>query len=366
MEIENKIVEVPVDSLKPDPKQPRKTFPEEEITGIAQTIKVQGTINPIEVDENNIIITGEIRWRAAKKAGVKTVPIRRILKITPEERLERQLIENLHHTLLTSVERENAIYALWKTGRYKTYQELANTLGYSEKAIADYIDAKEFRDRKKVSAVVSTRVITDTKPLPERDREAVIRKVEKGDVKPEQVREIVQTVKKAPKPIKEKFFSGEISVDRAKKVVHVYERAPKPLKEALVKEEVEPERAEEALKLYEELERSGAELDETRIAQHVEQLKKEVRMEKAQAKIQRETSKEVLTGRKEAFDAMIMERGRMFVREVKDVAWKVKGWGVPTMMRVGARHWKEAQKYFKEIRDHMDFLLRTSPTEEAD
>ncbi|MDI6905239.1 MAG: ParB/RepB/Spo0J family partition protein [Candidatus Bathyarchaeia archaeon] len=366
MKISKTILEVPVDTLKPDRQQPRKTFPEEEVAGIAQTIKAQGTINAIEVDENDVIITGEIRWRGAKKAGVKTVPIRRILNITPEERLERQLIENLHHTPLNSVERENAIYKLWKTGRYKTHRELAQVLGYKEETIRDYIEAKEFRDETAFGAKVSTRVITSTRGLPKEEREQVLKKVEKGAVRPEQVREVVKTIKQAPEPIKEKFFKGEIPAGKAKKVVEIYKKAPKPLKQAIIKEEVKPERAEAAVKLYEELERSGTELDETRVAQHVEQLKKETRMEEAQAKIQRETSKEVLSGKKEAFDTMIMERGRIFVREVKDVAWKVKGWGIPTMMRVGAESWIEAQKYFKQIRDHMDLLLRSSPTEKGD
>ena len=366
MEVENIITEVPVNSLKPDPKQPRKTFPKEEIENIAQTIKAQGTINAIEIDEKNIIITGEIRWRGAQKAGVKTIPIRRIKNITPEARLERQLIENLHHTPLASVERENAIYRLWKTKRYKTHRELAEVLGYSESSIRQYIDAKEFRDKKTVAATVSTRVIDSTKGLAEEERERVLRKVEKGEVRPEQVREVVRTVKKAPKPIKEKFFQSRISPEETKKIVEIHEKAPRPLKEAIEKEEVAPERAEKAVKLYEELEKSGAELDESRISRHVEQLKKETRMEKAQAKIRKETAKQVLTGKKEAFDMMMLERGRAFVREVKDVAWKVKGWGVPTMMRVGAKSWKNAHPFFKQIRDHMDFLLRAEPIEEHD
>lgn len=366
MEVENVIAEVPVNSLEPDQKQPRKTFPKEEIENIAKTIKAQGTINAIEVDENNTIITGEIRWRGAKKAGAKTVPIRRIKNITPEERLERQLIENLHHTPLSSVERENAIYRLWKTKRYKTYRELAEILGYSESSIKQYIDAKEFRDKKTVAATVSTRVIDSTKGLAEKEREEVLRKVEKGEVRPEQVREVVRTVKKAPSSVKEKFFQSRITPEETKRIVEVHEKAPRPLKEAIEREEVAPERAEKAVKLYEELERSGSELDENRISQHVEQLKKETRMEKAQAKIKEETSRQVLTGKKEAFDTMMLERGHAFVREVKDVAWKVKGWGVPTMMRVGAKSWKEAHPHFKQIRDHIDFLLRAEPTGKDD
>lgn len=52
MKVENIIVEVQTDSLKPDPNQPRKTFPKETIENIAMTLMTQGTINPIEVDES--------------------------------------------------------------------------------------------------------------------------------------------------------------------------------------------------------------------------------------------------------------------------------------------------------------------------
>ena len=55
--------------------------------------------------------------------------------------------------------------------------------------------------------------------------------------------------------------------------------------------------------------------------------------------------------------------GNGAVSEVKDVAWKVKGWGLPHMKVVGAENWKEAQKYFKQIHDHMEMLLKASPYE---
>lgn len=370
MEVENTIVEVPVNSLKPDPKQPRKTFPEEEIENIAKTIKAQGTINAIEVDENKVIITGEIRWKGAKKAGVKTVPIRRIRNITPEERLERQLIENLHHTKLGSVDRENAIYKLWKTERYKSHRELANVLGYHYATIDAIIEAKEFRDRVGgLPATTPTSLISETQELDDQTRVKILEKVRSGEIKrpaPQtEIRRAVKVVKKAPKRVRKRFLEGDLELEQATKLTEILEKAPKPLKEAIEKEEVEPERAETAVKLYEKLKEEGVEIEPSRVSLHVEELKKEARVEKAQEKIQEETAREVLTGRKEAFDTMMLSRGRTFVREVKDVAWKIKGWGIQTMMQVGAKSWKEAHPYFKQIRDHVDFLLRAEPTEKS-
>ncbi len=90
-----KIVNVLLSKIKPDKNQPRQTIDEEHIKEISQSIVTEGVINAIEIDENNVIITGEQRWRAAKLAGLKEVPCK-ILKITPELRFRRQVIENLH------------------------------------------------------------------------------------------------------------------------------------------------------------------------------------------------------------------------------------------------------------------------------
>jgi len=56
-------------------------------------------------------------------------------------------VENLHHHELSSVEREDAIYRLWKTGRYKSHRELGEVLGYHHVTIDALIEAKEFRNR---------------------------------------------------------------------------------------------------------------------------------------------------------------------------------------------------------------------------
>ena len=90
------IKEISVTKIRRDPHQPRTSFDENEIEDIAQSIKTVGVINPIEVDTEYVIITGERRWRAAKEAGLKTIPVK-ILKISKEDRYMRQVIENTHH-----------------------------------------------------------------------------------------------------------------------------------------------------------------------------------------------------------------------------------------------------------------------------
>ena len=79
-----KYISIPIDKIRPDKNQPRKSFDEDALKGMAVSIKNEGVINAIEIDEKFIIITGEQRWRAAKIAGLKEVPVKIIENITEE------------------------------------------------------------------------------------------------------------------------------------------------------------------------------------------------------------------------------------------------------------------------------------------
>jgi ParB family chromosome partitioning protein len=105
------INEVKINEIKPDPNQPRKSIDEIDLREMAQSIVTEGVINPIEIDKNNVIITGERRWRAAKIAGLKTVPAK-ILELTGEERFMRQVIENIHHNTMSDWDTANALQHL--------------------------------------------------------------------------------------------------------------------------------------------------------------------------------------------------------------------------------------------------------------
>lgn len=91
--------------LKPDPNQPRKHFDEEEIEQLAKSYDTQKVINPIEVDENNFIILGERRWRAAKKKRLQKIPVRRKSGLSHRGKLERQLTDDAQRKNLNSQEK---------------------------------------------------------------------------------------------------------------------------------------------------------------------------------------------------------------------------------------------------------------------
>ncbi|OGZ32291.1 MAG: hypothetical protein A2V69_01125 [Candidatus Portnoybacteria bacterium RBG_13_40_8] len=152
---------VSIDAIRPDPNQPRKIFDDKHISGLAESLKVEGMINPVEVDSGMMIITGECRWKAAKVAGWKEIPIIINNKELPEyERLRRQMAENLHQSAAGGSSPMNAIdvakgyvrlikmrtgkdYSpggLSRTEVYGLIKDIAVELGVDEDTVLEYIN----------------------------------------------------------------------------------------------------------------------------------------------------------------------------------------------------------------------------------
>lgn len=90
---------VRLDDIKPDPNQPRKHFDDEYIAGLAESIADTGLINPIEIDSNYVIITGECRYRACKLLQMEHVDVSINEKeYSQYERFRRQIIENIQQS----------------------------------------------------------------------------------------------------------------------------------------------------------------------------------------------------------------------------------------------------------------------------
>ena len=133
-------VELPLDKVIVNPEQPRKTFNEEALEELAQSIKNFGLIQPITViKKENLyeIITGERRYRAAKIAGLEKIPV--IIKdITQKEKLEISLVENIQRENLNSIEEALAYSSLIESYNV-TQEELAQRLGKSRTTITNSI-----------------------------------------------------------------------------------------------------------------------------------------------------------------------------------------------------------------------------------
>ena len=98
-EIDAGLLEVPVNSIAPNPKQPRTNFDDEALAGLAASIREVGILQPLVVrraaDGRYEVIAGERRLRAAKAAGLATVPV--VLRESGDQDLLRDaLIENIH------------------------------------------------------------------------------------------------------------------------------------------------------------------------------------------------------------------------------------------------------------------------------
>jgi len=313
MRVSDKVEFLPIDRLKPDPNQPRKTFDKEKLEETAQTILTQGIIAPIEIDENNMIITGELRWRASQIAGVPTVPCRRIYETTPDDRLERQLIENIHRQDLDYGERDQKIYELYMSGRYgepRTEQgkidegiitKLANAIGLSIQTISNIIEAIEFRSRTSISETATTTVIAETRGLPDETRVKLLDKVTSKEIKQRpgqtEIRQAIKVVKEAPEPVKERFLKGDLALERAIEITEVAKEAPAPIKEAVAEEEITPEQAKVATELYERIRKREIEIPEERIKAQVEELSRERRFLERRKKRTVSKMRQVLAGK---------------------------------------------------------------------
>ena len=104
--------EIPVASISPNPKQPRRVFDDDELSELAESISEVGLLQPIVVrklaDNDHQLIVGERRWRAHKIAGIEKIPA--IVRVTDDENLLRDaLLENLHRAQLNPLE-EAAAY----------------------------------------------------------------------------------------------------------------------------------------------------------------------------------------------------------------------------------------------------------------
>lgn len=106
-EIERAVDELPIDSISPNPDQPRTNFKQEELEELSSSISREGLLQPIVVrrmdDGTYQIIAGERRWQASKAAGLDRVPVR-IKDVDDGKALELALIENLQRSDLNPIE----------------------------------------------------------------------------------------------------------------------------------------------------------------------------------------------------------------------------------------------------------------------
>jgi ParB family chromosome partitioning protein len=132
---------VPIEFLKPNPRNPRKHYPAEELQQLAASIRERGLIQPIVVRPiQNLpdafeIVAGERRWRAAQDAGLHEVPVV-VVEIDDRTSLEFAILENVQRSDLNPIEEANGYSRLMQEFAY-TQEALAKVIGKSRSHIAN-------------------------------------------------------------------------------------------------------------------------------------------------------------------------------------------------------------------------------------
>ena len=134
-------VELPLEEIEPNPYQPRTTFDEETIAELADSIRSNGIVQPITVRKaasgKYQIISGERRYRAARLAGLKTVPAY-IREADDSGMLEMAIVENIQRENLDAVETALSFRRLMEECGF-TQEQLADRVGKKRATVANYL-----------------------------------------------------------------------------------------------------------------------------------------------------------------------------------------------------------------------------------
>lgn len=122
-------IQVDIDLIEPNAKQPRTSFTDERLDELAQSIRANGIVQPILVRRRGAryqLIAGERRWRASQKAGLQKIPAI-VREIADDKLLELALIENIQRQELNPIEEARA------------YKNLIEAVGFTQEMIADRV-----------------------------------------------------------------------------------------------------------------------------------------------------------------------------------------------------------------------------------
>lgn len=215
----NSVIEVDINKIEPGVGQPRKNFDREKIEALAESIKEHGIIQPLIVTKENdlyYIIAGERRWRAARVAGIKKVPVIE-REASTKEVVELALIENIQREDLNPVEEAEAYNKLIKDYSM-TQEQVATVVGKSRPAVANMLRllnlSKEVRNML-ISGEIS---VGQARPLLAIEKAKEQNEVAKYVVKAElNSRQIEQYVKKYLNKKEKNVEKEKINVDAVNK-----------------------------------------------------------------------------------------------------------------------------------------------------
>lgn len=243
------IKEIPTEKLEIDPYNVRD---EPEVKkGIIDNIRSQDVIEPLIVrplDEDKYgIVVGSRRYLASVRAGEERIPCK-VLSLDDNEARLKSLSENIFREDLDHIERENAVYEEWESGKesgkYSTQKELGKELGKSQIWVSENIKAASKRREENIPKEATTRDIDSVSGLEKEEREKILERKVRGEVAASDLRDIRSTMQEASEEAKKEILKikGKITPEKAKNVVKESEEEPEEKESS---EETEEEETEE-------------------------------------------------------------------------------------------------------------------------
>ena len=197
-----------ISEIKPDPNQPRKTFDEEELKLLAESILSNGLLDPVEIDQYNIITDGERRYRAHKLAGLKTIDCTIVSVKDKKAKKRRQMVKIVQTKGIKMEEKYPAIVELWKDHKTantavgspnsKEGEKFCKELGISVRGLRTACDYCNYIEKEpEIAKKVSPTIIMQTANLPEKERKEVLKEFEGSkDKKVSLIQELVKEKRK--------------------------------------------------------------------------------------------------------------------------------------------------------------------------
>lgn len=226
----DRVQKISVSEIKADPNQPRRTFDQQAINELAQSINRYGILQPLVVtgkEGDYKIVAGERRFRAAQKAGLDRVPV--LIRTLEEiERLEISLIENVQRVDLNPVEQAVSIARLHEQFNI-SYPEIANRLGKAHSTVANIVRllqlpefARESLSQGKISEGHARQILALKEPGLQQE---LLANIEQNGWSVRQAEQFVSDHKEAKTPVNE----GEVRPVRQHPSLKVNEKLTKNL-----------------------------------------------------------------------------------------------------------------------------------------
>lgn len=232
--------EIDIDRIVPNPTQPRKEFDEEALDELAESIRQLGIIQPLTVrkgaDGRYVLISGERRWRAARRAGLAALPVY-IREVDDENLHAMALVENIQRQDLNAIEIALGMQRLIDEC-HLTQDALSEKVGKKRSSVSNYLRLLKLPDEVQLALKEGLISMGHAKAIagaPAEEQVRMLKKCVKKALSVRQAEELVRTLTEQPAPAAanaddeeypetysrlveqlEKFFSQEISIKRSK------------------------------------------------------------------------------------------------------------------------------------------------------